>query len=401
MRIPYFQELSGVKMRFRIGFFILIALFATSVFAKDTGIPSNQNSYPLAPHTRWTYHYRQELADGVHFGRALAKLAKGNVMDGRVISEVTGTDLINGTSYVRVESHIEGTPWITTWLRLEPNGLFHGKTVDYDAGGEQMVMVPPQKLLSSRLEKGESWSWKASKEPVRIQAKVVGPATVRVPVGEFEATQVLHEMTIEIETDRIVNVQLNRWFVPGIGYIKMESKSFEGKRQIDHTVWTLEKFEPGKPTETAVAEKSSSTGVKSSSSEGLAVQEHEAGGVDVVLLEVKRTAGGTMTVRWKYVNKTPEKKQLTNTRTGWLDPYRLSYGAYIIDNANKTKYNLVTDANKHPVAGTHGNQNSYIFLGPNQTLVTWAKFPEVPADAEKVTVSIPGAPPFEEVPVRK
>ena len=156
-----------------------------------------------------------------------------------------------------------------------------------------------------------------------------------------------------------------------------------------------------KPMEPAAAAKPAPTDTKPSSSEGLATQEHEVGGVDVVLLEVKRTAGGTMTVRWKYINKTQEKKQLTNTRTGWIDPYRLSYGAYIIDNANKTKYNLVTDASKHPVAGTHGNQNSYIFLGPKQTLATWAKFPEVPADTEKVTVSIPGVPPFEEVPVSK
>ncbi len=400
MRIPYSQKPPGVRMRSRIGVFILITLFAIPAVAIGAQIPSNQISYPLAPNTRWTYHYRQELAQGAHFDNPLfAKLAKGNVMEGRVISEVAGKDLINGISYVRVESRLEGTPWTTMWLRLEPSGLFHRKTVDHGSG-EEKVLIPPQKLLSSRLEKGETWSWRASKEPVKIQTKILGPATVRVPAGEFEATQILHDMTIEIESHHI-NVQLNRWFVAGMGYAKMENKSFEGKRPIDQTVWTLEKFEPGKPMETAVREKASSSGVKSSPSEGLAVQELEVGGVAVVFLEVKRTAGNTMTVRWKYVNKTQDKKQLTHTRTGWLDPYRLSYGAYIIDNVDKTKYNLVTDASKHPVAGVHGNQNSYIFLGPNQTLVTWAKFPEVPANTEKVTVFIPGALPFEDVPVGK
>jgi hypothetical protein len=85
----------------------------------------------------------------------------------------------------------------------------------------------------------------------------------------------------------------------------------------------------------------------------------------------------------------------------WIDPYRLSLGAYILDMDHKMKYIVITDAEKRPVAGKPGGQNSFIYLDPKQTLVTWAKFPAVPDGVEKVTVSIPGAAPFEDVPVSK
>lgn len=133
--------------------------------------------------------------------------------------------------------------------------------------------------------------------------------------------------------------------------------------------------------------------------QALGVHEHEAGDVDVVLLEVARTPGDTLTVRWKYVNRSAEKKQLTHERTGWLDPYRLSADAYVLDNDNKIKYTVVTDDTRHPIAGRHGAQNAYIFLAGHQSLVTWAKFSAPAAGVTKVTVSIPGTEPFENVPL--
>jgi hypothetical protein len=56
----------------------------------------------------------------------------------------------------------------------------------------------------------------------------------------------------------------------------------------------------------------------------LASAEHEAGGVKVELLEAKRDSPTVVTVRWRYRNETSEAKRLTNERTGWMDPYRLS-----------------------------------------------------------------------------
>lgn len=131
----------------------------------------------------------------------------------------------------------------------------------------------------------------------------------------------------------------------------------------------------------------------------LGVHPHEAGDVDVVLLEVARTSGETVTVHWTYVNKSDQAKRLTAERTGWIDPYRLAADAYLLDTIGKTKYTVLVDDDRRPIAGRHGRPNAYIVLGPRQSLATWAKFPAPPAGVRTVTVSIPGVEPFEDVPL--
>ncbi|MGH8711138.1 MAG: hypothetical protein ACREVA_07455 [Burkholderiales bacterium] len=74
---------------------------------------------------------------------------------------------------------------------------------------------------------------------------------------------------------------------------------------------------------------------------------------------------------------------------------------YLLDTKHHVKYTVAVDDTKHPIAGKHTGQNEYIFVGPKQTLTTWAKFQAPPEDVEKVAVSIPGAPPFEDVPISK
>ena len=70
-------------------------------------------AYPLAPKTRWTYHLHQEVGQGVHFGDEMAALAKGNVLEADLISEVAGTDAIGGRQYARVETRLNGKPYLT------------------------------------------------------------------------------------------------------------------------------------------------------------------------------------------------------------------------------------------------------------------------------------------------
>jgi hypothetical protein len=126
---------------------------------------------------------------------------------------------------------------------------------------------------------------------------------------------------------------------------------------------------------------------------------HEVSGVDVVLLAAQRTGDNTVTVRWKYVNRTAEKKKLTAQSTGWIDPYRLSVDAYLLDGKHMVKYPVLRDSKNIPIAATHGGINQWIYIQPHPTLTTWAKFGAPPADVDTVTVAIQGAEPFEDVPL--
>jgi hypothetical protein len=205
--------------------------------------------FPLAFKTKWTDHLHQEMGEGVHFGPLMAKFAKGNSVDVSVITEVVGSDLINGEKYIRRETRVEGTLWLTEWLRQTANGLVLGKTNDSEQGFE-VLMVPPQKLLSPTLKAGESWDWKAPDASVVMQIKVVGPADVTVPAGTFHATQLSYDDTIESEGG-MVTIRQTRWFAPGVGYVKQDTETRLGDRLLTHVVLTLEKYEPARGAQPA------------------------------------------------------------------------------------------------------------------------------------------------------
>ena len=136
----------------------------------------------------------------------------------------------------------------------------------------------------------------------------------------------------------------------------------------------------------ASAQAASATGV-------LASGEHEVGGVRVDLLEVKRDSPTVVTVRWRYTNETAQPKQLTNDRTGWIDPYRLSVNSYLLDDAKQLKFPVSRDSDRRPVASRNGEPNMYITLRPKGTIEAWAKY-IVPESTSRVTVSLEGLSPF-------
>lgn len=223
--------------------FLTLGIPGSLVFVSSSaGEESESVAYPLALDSRWTYHLHQELSEGMSFGEADAKIANGRVLDTVVIAEVTGTDTIDGETFVRVNSTRTGNPWLTEWYRLAPAGLLLGKTIDHESQ-QETLMVPPQRLLSSGLQAGESWEWQASDAPVHIRFEVIGAATVDVPAGVFESIEIFQDTTVTLEAYAI-SVRQSRWFVPGTGYVKQDTKMSVGDRVLNRTVLSLEKFEP-------------------------------------------------------------------------------------------------------------------------------------------------------------
>lgn len=197
--------------------------------------------YPLALNTKWIYHLRQENSEGVRFSEADARLAKGNILEVELVSEVKGTDAFGRHRYTRVESVKAGRPVLTEWFRISAGGLFLGRTVDTDTD-LRTDMEPPQKLATATMKAGESWTWKASGAPVTMRTTVLGPAQVDVPAGLFNSTRLLHEMTMNLE-DAVITVRQTRWFVPGIGYVKQQVETRAGDRVLSRTALDLVHFE--------------------------------------------------------------------------------------------------------------------------------------------------------------
>jgi len=132
---------------------------------------------------------------------------------------------------------------------------------------------------------------------------------------------------------------------------------------------------------------------------GVFVQEHETG-VEVALVEIRRTAGDSVTAKWRYRNTLGTEVKILKGGSAWSEVYKLTMGAFLIDSVNRKKYMVITDAENIPLASKHGDWQGFS-LAPGQTLSSWARFPAPPAEVERVTVAIPGVPPFEDVPIVK
>jgi hypothetical protein len=142
------------------------------------------------------------------------------------------------------------------------------------------------------------------------------------------------------------------------------------------------------PPADASAPNTSGTAGSAATTQPIAVEDHEVSGVQVALMDVRRTSGDTVTVRVQFRNTTD--KELTNSI---FSSSNIVGDMYLVDGASKKKYLVVRDAENKPVG----------YYGPSQTIPAkavvqvWGRFP-VPV-SPKIMVSVPGVPPFEDVPV--
>jgi hypothetical protein len=103
------------------------------------------------------------------------------------------------------------------------------------------------------------------------------------------------------------------------------------------------------------------------------------------LLEVRRVSGGSLLVKWRVVNTSPDKP--AGYDFSWDD-------VYYVDPAENKKYGYLTDS--------EGNKILDIWWGtlqPGEERGNWAKFPAPPPSSNKISINLPKFPPFEDVPV--
>lgn len=102
------------------------------------------------------------------------------------------------------------------------------------------------------------------------------------------------------------------------------------------------------------------------------------------LLEVKRVSGNALLVRWRLVNAGASQ---TNYDFVWND-------IYYIDPADNKKYSYLTDSEGSKILAI-----KYGGMAAGEQWMNWAKFPAPPATSTKISLSIGGFAPFEDVPV--
>lgn len=113
-------------------------------------------------------------------------------------------------------------------------------------------------------------------------------------------------------------------------------------------------------------------------------------GSKVVVRDLKRDDGGTVTLRFQIIND-GERPLKTYGVLG--DTYAMDH-VHLIDAANKKKYLVVTDAAKKCLCS---ELKEDVAKGARFNL--WAKFPAPPENVQKITVIIPSFEPIESVPI--
>ena len=124
----------------------------------------------------------------------------------------------------------------------------------------------------------------------------------------------------------------------------------------------------------------------------------EKAGTRVDITELKRTSGGTVTLKFVLVNNTDKKLPLSPEWLGdraTVDSYRNVSAVHLIDPVNKKKYFVITDAEKKCVCSSNVDD-----VEPGGKVNLWAKFPAPPADVQKVSIEIPHFQPIDDVQIQ-
>jgi hypothetical protein len=124
------------------------------------------------------------------------------------------------------------------------------------------------------------------------------------------------------------------------------------------------------------------------------VEETEWGGVKAELTSIERTSGDMLTIKFKYTNS--GSKEVDISKLGQFSHDNVVEHLYYVDTQSKKKYLVVKDAEGKAL----GTNLKYFKLEPNGAKAGWAKFPAPPTDVQKISVYLPGTPPFEDVAIR-
>ncbi len=117
--------------------------------------------------------------------------------------------------------------------------------------------------------------------------------------------------------------------------------------------------------------------------------EGERAGTRIIIKDVKRDDGGTVTLRFQMTNEEEAPEGIYQILGGYL-PDRV----HLIDAANKKKYLTVKDASgKCLCTEIKGS------ISKGKPVNLWAKFPAPPATVQKVSVVVSGFEPVESVPI--
>jgi hypothetical protein len=158
---------------------------------------------PTADGTTWQYESREELG-----GPAAAPPTTVSV------TLRVGRQTLEGREFIKVDTITDDLVTKIELMTLDDKGW-----VCHFRGGKDGRMArldPPQIVVPASLKAGDSWEsdGEVAGMEMRQRFTIVGEESVHVPAGTFRAFH------IHCDDASVMSVALDRWFFPGVGFIK-------------------------------------------------------------------------------------------------------------------------------------------------------------------------------------
>lgn len=130
----------------------------------------------------------------------------------------------------------------------------------------------------------------------------------------------------------------------------------------------------------------------------LATADGDKPGIRVEVVELKRTSGDTVNLKFAMINDSDEDMSFSYDfgEDKKTSDFGTVAGAYLIDAVGKKKYFVVRDTEGACLCSRGLNS-----VKPKTRASLYAKFPAPPAEVEKITVVIPRFTPMDDVPISR
>jgi hypothetical protein len=167
---------------------------------------------PTAEGTTWRYNFIQEKPS------ASFDLTEPNEQEEFVVTYRLGsTQSLENKELRRLEIYRGEALESVDLIAVEENGIVCPARAD-DRNGITKLN-PPQKMVAMPLKTGTKWTFDGTVGETKVNQRyqIAGEEDVDVPAGRFHAWRIHCEQTLP------TRATIDRWFVPGTGFVKVET----------------------------------------------------------------------------------------------------------------------------------------------------------------------------------
>src|SRR5437764_7597693 len=188
-----------------------VAVFALGLVPRVCGA-AEPPLFPSAEGTTWNYDLLQEKPiesfdlTGPKEEEHLA-----------VTYRLGGIETVENKEWRRIEIYRAHTLESVDLVAVEERGIICPARVD--SQGTITRLIPPQLMLSTPLKTGAGWNFDGTIANTKVKQRyeITGEEEVDVPAGKF------HAWRIHCEQTSPAPATIDRWFVPGNGFVKVET----------------------------------------------------------------------------------------------------------------------------------------------------------------------------------